>query len=424
MRSFFSLWHQCFAREVKDVHLRKAPLTDLMDSVGYRTEKETVLSSIQGLIANNNHILPKYVPYALNCLQQAYRRIREDNLYSKCANVVVSRFKLSYQPPEGKAIDVEGILLYNINADNNVATYIAVLGFDSITAKDIILLKHIFYKRLAVKITEYEIVQHPCGYAGCATRKHFNCITGKLKTCCRPFRSFQEYIAGKDACQTYAKRHDIDFRARYSFVELTNDVSQCPNDELYGIIMADEGYSFVSSHTLNNTFEVDLSTRKTFSLYLSGLNGLIITRSNQGRDECKVQQEKFEKDLYNEDERHIKTESIKCHCIAGVMEEFFPTFLKGVEIHFLMNNILTSETEHNDRSYLNPVIFIRRSFKLWNILYELDVNRYHINTGIHNAFGINDTLEKVREEYMSILQHAINYLIIVFTLVQILIAII
>ena len=92
---FHRKWNSCRRRQLRDIRMRKAPLTDLMDLDIYRSEKEKILTDLQSKITMFGGIYQNHAstPYALSCLQQAYRKIREDNLFTKNTNVLVSRKK-------------------------------------------------------------------------------------------------------------------------------------------------------------------------------------------------------------------------------------------------------------------------------------------------------------------------------------------
>lgn len=424
LKWFHEKWNRCRDRQVRDIHMRRAPLTDLMDSKVYRSETEDALCSIQGKIDVWGYSIPYNAPYALHCIQQAYRKNREDNCFSKNTSVVISRFTLFYYKNHTTDPDVliqaEGTLIYNVNADNNVATYIVMLHFDRMSVDDIILLKHIFYKRLKVSIQEYEISHCSCP-CNAEYNDVFKCITGKKNVKIAPYISFQDYIAQKDRFQRYAKRTDVDYRARYSFVELDNQFfSKSLYKDFYGIMCADEGYAYLSCKRQNEVFRHNLSIRESYGYYQCELNGLMVKKNYENRAGSKNNQRFFEMQ-YNEDDSHIKTDDICNHCVAGIQEEFFPAFLKAVELHFLINNVQTSETEENDKSYINPYVFLKRGYKLWNILYQLDVNRYHLHERMHDAFAIKDKIAEIREEYKTILQHTMNFAVIIFAIIQVII---
>ena len=80
---------------------------------------------------------------------------------------------------------------------------------------------------------------------------------------------------------------------------------------------------------------------------------------------------------------------------------------------------MTNEIDFHGRSYLNPAVFLKRMIHLWNILYELDVNRYHINNDILSAFGIYESLDSIRQEYRDLLQHTMNFIMAFIALVTV-----
>ena len=423
---FHKMWNRCRDRQVRDIHMRRAPLTDLMDLERYRNEKEKILKILQGKIVG--HINLESAPYAFPCISQAYRKVREDNLFSKNASVLISHFDLLYNNGNNSRskhiIKATGNLVFNVNADNNIATYIVMLHFENLSVEDVIMLKHIFYKRLEVTICEYDICYRKCSSNPWVEKSCFSCISKLNGGYRHNYNSFQVYVAEKDMNQRLLEKCDVDFRARYSLVELDNlYLNKFNYKEYYGIMCADEGYHFLSSHKQEKVFENNLSIRDDYGYYQCGLDGLIVNKHKYNRVLCEEKHAEFEY-KYREHHSHIQTDPIRCHCFAGVQEEFFPAFLKAVELHFLINNVLTSETEHNDRSYINPFVFIIRGFKLWNILYDLDVNHYYIHTRMHDAFGIKDSIAEIREEYKTILQHTMSYVVIVFAVLQLLIAII
>lgn len=267
LKWFHEKWNRCRDRQVRDLHMRKAPLTDLMDLKCYRDETEINLRSIQSRIDVWENANPETAPYALHCLQQAYRKNREDNWLSKNTSVVISRFTLIYEKSHCaipyNIIQVEGSLIYNVNADNNIATYIVMLHFDKMFVDDIILLKHIFYKRLEVKIQEYKIDYSSCS-CNAVHNGVFSCVTGIKKAVIEPYVSFQDYIAQKDVFLRFAKRGDVDYRARYSFVELDNHYfSKSLYKDYYGIMFADEGYAYLSNRRQNEVFRHNLSIRES-----------------------------------------------------------------------------------------------------------------------------------------------------------------
>ena len=305
---FHQKWNRCRNRQVRDIHLRKAPLTDLMDLKAYREEKEGILEILHAKIDVFGNVNPECAPYALPCLQQAYRKTREDNLFTKNANVLISRFKLIYPKEQNSRIsNTEGCLIYNVNADNNIATYIVTLRFNNLLVEDIVLLKHIFYKRLKVEIQEYDICYHKCGSEPWHADNCFSCISKHHIRVNRPYNSIQEYVAEKDMCQRFAKKMDVDYRARYTFVELDNTFfNKSDHKEYYGIMCADEGYSYLSSQRQEEVFKHNLSAREAYGYYQCGLDGLIVNKKKPEKVICKERRAEFE-GRYDEAESHIKT---------------------------------------------------------------------------------------------------------------------
>ena len=70
---------------------------------------------------------------------------------------------------------------------------------------------------------------------------------------------------------------------------------------------------------------------------------------------------------------------------------------------------MTNEIALHERSYVYPGIFVKRLILLWELLYELDTHRYHINPAFQAEFGIATQLDNIRQEYNSILTHAMSY---------------
>lgn len=427
-------WKKWRDRQIHRVHAFHWPLTDLMDLQCNRDENEYLLSILQNSLRTESvepFVDDRISPYALKCLQLAYRKNREDNLFAKNASIPLARFQIEYKRGHNGCIKTEGILLYNVNADNLVGTLILVLNFKNLLPIDIILLKHILYKRLTVKVKEYTMQCQCVACDNCNKNQQFGCVTGCLRRETRQ-TTMQSYMNEKfGLLRDFHKQLDIDFRARYSFMELTTNVPEfiIGNEilsnqsiiarELYGILYADEGYSSVSQQKLLQAFAHNLSTRNDYSVFTCFQNVLLVTHCWNRRILCKIRHADFERH-YIEPANHIQTESIIGQCIPGIVEEYFPAFLKSAEIHYLVNNIMTSEIEVHDKSYIYPWIFLKRLKVLWELLYELDINRYHINGDFLDAFGINRSMEKIQKEYDNVISHSMSYfaaLIAIFTLV-------
>ena len=85
---------------------------------------------------------------------------------------------------------------------------------------------------------------------------------------------------------------------------------------------------------------------------------------------------------------------------------------------------MTSEFSKQDKSYFNPITFIKRGFKLWKIIYELDINKSHQDEGMLTSFGVIENMHKIKEEYQSILTHGMAYFALMIAIVSLLATII
>jgi len=404
-------WDRCRKHQVRQIRSQKQPMTELMDNDLYRQENEFLLSILQNLIQDSDNIDLLYSPYATRCIQCVYRSAREDNIFAKNASVVLSKFQIEY-----KDIKQEAILLLNINLDNNVATLILVIDLNNKSANDIIRLKHILYNRTLVSIKVFHIERGVCRNG----EQKFNCLSGEVNDIVERI-TIQDFIMTRYPVLVRGRYtyYDIDFRARYSILELSASPDSLkqgtciPLSELYGILTADEGYDRVPFNNIVNTFARDLSTRKDYSFYMCGLNALIVNYNK-----CK-NTKSLVADNENCYKHHIMYDVPSMSCIPGIEKEIFPSFLKAVELYHLINMEMTNEIDFHGRSYLNPAVFLKRMIHLWNILYELDVNRYHINNDILSAFGIYESLDSIRQEYRDLLQHTMNFIMAFIALVTV-----
>lgn len=429
-------WNRWRKRQIDFIHHSHAPLTDLMDKKNNRFINESLLKVFQRTLAHNLPLDNQCAPYGLKCLQLAYRKKRENNIFSKNIQILLSRFSLSYYlKNKDKILKSEGALLLNVNADNSVATLIVVLNFSDYQAIDLIYLKHIFYKRLLVSITEKETETQNCNCANCTW------MECRKKTSEIPLieMTMQDFINMKSRGVSLLNKleYDFDYRARYSFVELTNPNGEFVNDydehlnlksserlknailleELYGILYADECYVNYPFRKLFDIFKTNNSTRIDYDLYVSGLNALIIRNRLSGIKSSAIQlQEDFIKG-YNEHNENIRTEQINGSCIPGLQEGRFPSFLKAVEIHYLINKITTNEIAIHERSFLNPVIIFKRLWLLWEILYDVDSHKYHVNNNFQREFGILKQLDDIRSEYNGLLTHSLSYSMAIVTII-------
>lgn len=424
--AFNKRWKRWHWRQVRHIHYTYSPLTDLMDKEQNRKINEKLLAYLRMSIGGEG-CNDELSPFALKCMQRAYRRNREDNLFTKNFQYILSRFCLTYKYKADnghseKTIFCEGLLLLNVNADNSIATCIVTLHFKNLPTEDVILLKHIFYKRLLVSIQERERSMNLENDCTCSCS--FECCNGDVSRHC-VLTTVQDYVNRK-FCRYYIPSmldYDVDYRSRYSFLELHNDLTEirinkqtlkCESDssflrEMYGMLVSDEGYAHVNIEKCCQSFSINVSYRKEYDLYLSGLNAIMVNHGKGKRIQCKEEQKRFEK-RYNSPQDDIHVESIEGLCIPGLLEECFPSFLKSVEIHYLINKVTTNEIILHDRSYLYPWIFLKRLILLWGILYELDSHRYHINNDFHEAFSIPGQMEVIRQEYNSLLTYTLSFM--------------
>lgn len=434
MRRLTSRMRRWQQRQVRNIHHSNAPLTDLMDKERNRNIMESFLSIFQRTVAHEFEVDENSSPFGLKCLRLAYRKNREDNLFAKNLQIVLSRFSMRYNiKNRNRELKSEGVLLLNINADNHVATLVVTLNFQKYNVLDLVYLKHIFFKRLLVSIAEYDVSID----GNCSNCMRWGCFNEKGRHTYER-TTIQDFICKKSREILSRRRfaYDIDYRARYSFVELTkptielitkleeheklNDCQQKANvnlmQELYGIMMSDEGYAYLPVDNLFEFFKKNYSQRKGYDLFLSGLNAMIVTRSTESRIKCKKEHAYFEAG-YDEPQENIQTEPIVGMCIPGALEEYFPSFLKTVEIHYLINKITTNEIAYHERSFLYPWIFLHRLWLLWEILYDVDSHKYHINQNFHEAFGILKQLESIRKEYNTLLNHTLSYSMALITVI-------
>lgn len=413
-------WNRLRKRQTDFIHHTRSPLTDLLDMRSFRDYNEAVLSAFQAVMGEDCVINSAASPYAVECLQRAYRNSREDNAFVKYAQVVLSKFSLSYTiNSEKRNIKCVGSLIYSMNLDNGVGTLIVTLRLARLSAKDIIYLKHAFYKRSLVDIVDFDIssIAGPCTGVYC-----FGCIAKNankqhLKT------TVQDYVNEKFRKIGHYNQleYDVDFRARYSFVELNLCGRFITDKELYGIMLADEGFQYVPPAVYKKEIQKDpsrnISTRVSYGFYMNGLNAVLVYKKLLKKVRCNLNARRFKDDInFNNAPENIETEQLPCSCLPGLQEDFFPVFLKAVEVHYLVNKVNTNEIAVHDRSFLKPWIFLKRLFSLWEILYELDTHRYHVHQTFMERFGIYKELETIRAEYNSLLTHAMSYFSVIIAI--------
>lgn len=413
-------------RVLRNDHL---PLTDLMDDRYIRKQMDNILN---GIFRNDD----EYAPSATECIMADYGENREGKQHSKELSMVVSRFKIEYNrhsmyyhevSENPKHIDkkfLEGTLIFSLNLDNMVGCFIVNLYFENFTVEDIIFLKHIFYKRYIVKIESLPLSRsNPCPYPhNC---RYCRCL---IPSCFIDDSTIQEatlpqYVTSQNHIPWRWLKWNIDFRARYSLLEIDDSVDY---QSAYGLINADEGYDSVPYGKIIDAFfrngidspTRDLSTRDAYSYYVIGQNGLIINWHEGLSTKVKA------KNFFDDGccmSHHLKYEPPRwSSCIAGVGKGRFKTFLKAVELHYLVNTATTNEIEIRQQSHINPFIFLKRAYRLWEIIYEIDMNPYHTDDAIISEFGITGKVHSLKDEYKSILNLTIGYatiLIAIFTLI-------
>lgn len=413
-------WNRLRKRQTDFIHHTRSPLTDLLDRRTFRDYNEAILSAFQTVMGEDCVMNSAVSPYAVECLQRAYRYLREDNAFVKYAQVVLSKFSLRYTINSKKRdVSCVGTLIYSMNQDNGVGTLIVTLRLARLSAKDIIYLKHAFYKRSIVDIVDFDI----SGIADrCTGGYRFGCIAKNankqhLKT------TIQDYVNEKFRKIGHYNQLecDVDFRARYSFVELTLRGQLLTDKELYGIMLADESFQYVPRAVYEREIQKappkNISTRVGYDFYMNGLNAILVYRNLSKKVRCDHNACRFRDDInLNRTPEFVEAEQLPCSCLPGLQEDFFPAYLKTVEVHYLVNKVNTNEIAVHDRSFLKPWIFLKRLFLLWEILYELDTHRYHVHKTFMERFGIYRELETIRAEYNSLLTHAMSYFSVIIAI--------
>ena len=421
MKRWNGSWKRLRKRQTDFIHHTRSPLTDLLDKKTFRYYNEAVLKAFQCVMGKDCVMKPAISPYAVECLQRAYRNSREDNAFAKYAQVVLSKFSLSYTiNSEKRNIQCMGSLIYSVNLDNGVGTLIVTLRLARLSARDIIYLKHAFYKRSLVDIVDFDIDDVADKCAGACW---FDCIKQKPNRQ-HPMRmTIQDYVNDKFRMIGHYNQleYDVDFRARYSFVELTLHGQLISDKELYGIMLADEGFQHVPPAVYEREIRKDspqnISTRVSYDFYMNGLNAILVFRNLLDKVRCNLNARRFRDDMnFNHAPENVETEQLPRSCLPGLQEDFFPAYLKAVEVHYLVNKVNTNEITVHDRSFLNPWIFLKRLFSLWEILYELDTHRYHVHKTFMERFGIYRELETIRAEYNSLLTHAMSYFSVIIAI--------
>jgi hypothetical protein len=268
-------WRKRRREQIRLIHEANLPLTELLDSSYVRTNMEFLLSSV---IPNAT----RYTPYATHCIRNEFTNRHEERMSAKETSIVLAKFALS---SKGIVKDsnrwINGTLLYNLNAENRIAAYVISVDLEDITVADVVRLKHAFYKRRLVTIKRSTLPDvglcvacqykdGKCKY-GCLNRS--NELSKKERITLPMF--VLDYVSSKDV------KLDIDFRARYSLLEVEEVEGNKPDlVDLYALITSDEGYEEVPKKVMENALQ-NMSTRNSFDYYCYGTNVLLVTNKEQ-----------------------------------------------------------------------------------------------------------------------------------------------
>lgn len=400
-------WNARRQRQQAYVKRHKLPSTELYDNAIFREELECILEQFWNKHFDNSD--STYSPFATEGIKKSYYGMREDSLFSKNVSAQISPIHLAFQNLYGYYLQIRGNVLLNINIENGLGTIIVALALDGMQPEDVYQLKHAFYKRLYIVDNSNR-------------------------------QSVQEFVCGLLATKLkQLKIANVDFRARYTFLELYDADDFYDNKEVYyGLLNADESNISTKKKSLTCIFNNNLFHRETRGYYVSKTNALVLHNliQKRHRDGFTIT-ENLTEDKRNRlkeccqnyipphhisirDEKYYYTKDHFNCPVAGTKNNLFPEFLRAVELHYMLDKVTTSEISDQKKSAINPVIFIPRSYKLWTIIYEKAVNKYHINEDLMEAFSINANLEMVNSEYKSIQQLIINFTMILISLFSLL----
>lgn len=378
--------------QIMKLQYSKRPRTDLLDKKKLRKQMEDVLAL--GLKLMKDDCNQQSSPYATSNIAKAFHLSREDNLFSKEVCTILSDFKVVCQGVNTQANPMFGRLYYFNNFGNHVGTYIIALQYHDLTVDDAMRLKHAFYKRALVQIEELSTILY------------------------KKESTFQDYIYEKDRKQAKRRKTDIDCRARYTFMEiddlLGND--KLLDKELCGLVASNE-----KNHDLKKIHLKDYSELDSYSLYYDLRSALVVNHKLYD-SVIKSQRLFFGKLKFSSNNIAIEF-PLNNDMIAGLNKEMFPLYLKAVELHLLTNNVQRQETVRHELSYWNPYIFLKRRYKIWKILNELDVSNCYIDRTMLEKFGVNENLKKIEEEYKRSTTHVVNYFALMVSFAAMLIAI-
>lgn len=391
-------WRRVRAFQTREIIRGRHALTDLIFLQRYREQNEAVLAEYQKRLGGMPTTVP---PFAEEELQQAYQVQYNDYIFSKNISSKLREFSFYDTNPEcylGENTNLKGIVFLNVNAENRVATFIVAITFDNLEVEQCIYLKHLFYKHCMLKIEGL-----------------------KEET------TFVDYVAECNPFKKSEIEEQIDFRCRYSYLEV-DIIPDFPEGykqkTIMGLLRADEGYMRYPDNPEDEeimAYQKLPSERIFYQLYNHQYDVLLV-RGEQGAYPFEYRTKKGDIDIniYNNKQAHH-------HIIAGTcIKGEFPRYLKAVEIHYLVNNETTNEIEPKERSYVRPWIFIKRAYRIWCIIYEVDTNKYHISRNYLDSFGTSKLLLELREELSNLLVHIVGFIAsvlafitLVFTIVSV-----
>lgn len=389
-------WRRVRTYQTREIVRGRRALTDLIFLQRYREQNEAVLAEYQKRLGG----MPTTVsPFAEEELQQAYQEEYNDYIFSKNVSSKLREFSFSDTNNRnylGVNTKLNGVVLLNVNAENRVATFIVAISFDNLNVEQCIYLKHLFYKHCLVKVD------------GLKEETTFVDYVNK----CNPFKKLEI-------------EEQIDFRCRYSYLEL-DAIPDVPKGykqkTVLGLLRADEGYMLYPDYPEDEegkAYYKKSTGREFYKIYYHQYNVLLV-RGKEGNYPYIYQTKQGNIDLNKHNAKHVHSHLIAGTCISGE----FPRYLKAIEIHYLVNNETTNEIEPKERSYVKPWIFIKRAYRIWTIIYEVDTNKYHISRKYLESFGTSKLLVELREEYNNLLVHIIGFIASVLAFVTLIFTIV
>ena len=391
MRHITHLYNKQRDLQIKCARRSQHPRTDLMDKKMMRDDIEKVIAVGQKLMGGVH--VQGCAPYATENIRKAYHKEREDQYFAMEASVLISYFLMVCPGVNTATNAMEGALFYFNNLANHVGTYVLAMKFQNLMVDDILRLKHSFYKRALVHIMEQPLSDSDSCYDN------------------RGLGTFQDYICLKARTQSWRRRNEIDCRARYTFLEIEGPKLKL--DEYLGLLTSSEKYSYVrkDKRQLEN-----YSKYESYSLYYNLRSALLV--NHRDFEKTLKRQRDFFKPLQFGDEQIGVEIMEKDKWIAGLDKGKFPEFLKSVEIHLLTNNALRHETVRHEISYYNPYILLKRSYKLWKILYEMDMSHCYVNGDMFASFEVNKNLAELKDESKNLNNHILNYSMVLLSIVM------